>query len=117
MQYNWILVNSQQDDSNNVGTLEIALETFETHLGKAYVLPESNVFLFVRTDDQSWEIWEGFKVGKMERIQVHKHGTVTGDDFKLLNNGSNSPKTDLRGITLKAPTVVSGSFYIMCINE
>lgn len=114
-QNNWMLINSRQNDSNNVRTSEIARETFETHLDEAYVLPESNVFLFIRTDDESWEIWEGFKVGKMEKIQVYKHGTMTGNDLKLLNNVSVSPRTDLRGITLKAATVVSGFLY--CVNK
>jgi hypothetical protein len=73
------------------------------------VLPESNVLLLVETDDVggTWDIWEGFKVGKAERIRVYKHGTVTSDGVLELNRNSVSPRTDLRGITLKATTVVS----------
>lgn len=106
MQNDWVLINSRRNESRVLDTSEIALETFEMHLSEAYVLPESNVFLFIDTTS-GWEIWEGFKVGKMERIQVNKHGVVTSDGLYFEKNGSISFKSNLRGITLKATTVVS----------
>lgn len=91
----------------------IALETFEIYLNKSYVLPESNVYLLIETDDNyAWEIWAGFKVSKMEKIQVHRHGIVTSDGIELNNNDSILLKSDLRDITLKATTVVSGGFFL-----
>jgi len=112
MQTDWILINSQRNESRLLNTSAIALETFEMHLSEAYVLPESNVFLFIDTAD-GWEIWEGFKVGKMERIRVNRHGMVTSDGLYLAKNDSISFKSNLRGITLKATTVVSRYvFYV-----
>lgn len=109
MQNNWILVDTRPAaNANHVDASTFALETFETHLGKWYVLPESNVFLVVRTDDGAWEIWEGFRAGTMEKIQVHKHGTVTSDGLRTNDNRSISSRADLRGVSLKATTVVSG---------
>lgn len=108
MQNDWILITSRRlDENRGRNTSAIALETFEVHLNEAYVLPESNVFLFVATVG-GWEIWEGFKVGMIERIQVHRLGTVTDNGLDLEKNHSVSFRSDLRGITLKATTVVSG---------
>jgi len=106
MQNDWILINSRQNESHSRKTSAIALETFEMHLSEAYVLPESNVFLFVDFAG-GWEIWEGFKVGKMERIQVNRYGMVTTDKLNFEKNHSISFRSNLRGITLKATTVVS----------
>ncbi|XP_029347273.1 glutamate receptor ionotropic, delta-1-like [Acyrthosiphon pisum] len=106
MQNDWILINSRRNESHVLNTSVIALETFEMHLSEAYVLPESNVFLFIDTPS-GWEIWEGFKVGKMERIQVKRHGMVTSDGIYFEKNDSISFKSNLRGITLKATTVIS----------
>lgn len=108
MQNYWILIDSRRGASSMSNTSKIALETFEMHLSKSYVLPESNVFLLVQTDENyAWEIWEGFRVSKMEKFQVHRHGTVTNNGIELNYNESILFKTDLRGITLKATTVVS----------
>ncbi|XP_060852766.1 glutamate receptor ionotropic, kainate glr-3-like [Rhopalosiphum padi] len=106
MQNDWILINSRQNESHSRKTSAIALETFEMHLSEAYVLPESNVFLFVDFAG-GWEIWEGFKVGKMERIQVNRYGMVTTDKLNFEKNHSISFRSNLRGITLKATTVIS----------
>jgi len=106
MQNDWILINSRRNESRVMNTSAIAFETFEMHLNEAYVLPESNVFLLIDTAS-GWEIWEGFKVGKMERIQVNRHGMVTSDGIYFEKNDSISFKSNLRGITLKATTVVS----------
>ncbi|XP_025422107.1 glutamate receptor 2-like [Sipha flava] len=113
-QNDWILVDPRrrrrrQDTDSTWSSSATALETFENHLADAYVLPESNVLLLVETDDAggTWDIWEGFKVGKAERIRVYKHGTVTSDGVLELNRNSVSPRTDLRGITLKATTVIT----------
>lgn len=106
MQNDWILINTQRNESHLQDTSKIAFETFEMHLSEAYVLPESNVFLFVDIAD-GWEIWEGFKVGKMERIQINKYGLVTTDKLNLQKNYSILFRSNLRGITLKATTVVS----------
>lgn len=111
IQNNWILIDSQRDANRVLETSMIALETFEIYLNKSYVLPESNVYLLIETDDNyAWEIWEGFKVSKMEKIQVHRHGIMTSDSIELNNNDSILLKSNLRGITLKATTVVSGGF-------
>lgn len=114
MQNDWILINSRGNESRSLNTSAIALETFEMHLSEAYVLPESNVFLFIDTAS-GWEIWEGFKVGKMERIQVNRHGMVTSDGIFLAKNDSISFKSNLRGTTLKATTVVS-RYYVFCVR-
>ncbi|CAH1738068.1 unnamed protein product [Aphis gossypii] len=106
MQNDWILINSQRNESHLQDTSKIAFETFEMHLSEAYVLPESNVFLFVDIAD-GWEIWEGFKVGKMERIQINRYGLVTTDKLNLQKNYSILFRSNLRGITLKATTVIS----------
>lgn len=108
MHNNWILINSQQSE-NYKNTSKTALETFEMFLNEAYILPESNVFLFVKIDDQTWEIWEGFKVSLMEKLKVYKHGTVSKNELELITN-SVSLRTNLQGITLKATTVVSDFF-------
>lgn len=111
MQNKWILVNSRRRGAAadlSATAAEVALETFETHLSGAYVLPESNVFLFVETDGDAWEIWEGFKVSRTGKVLVFKHGTVTGDGPLELADDSVSLRTDLRGVVLKATTVVSG---------
>lgn len=104
MENYWILINSQQN-LKSVDTAKVAQETFEICLSEAYVLPESNVILFVKIDDNAWELWEGFKVGKMEKIRVYKHGTATSGGLQLLND-SIALRSDLQGITLKATTVV-----------
>lgn len=103
-----MLIDSRGRDADRTdAAATIALETFETHLSDCYVLPESNVFLFVRAGgNDAWEIWEGFKVGKTAKIQVRRHGTATSDGV-WFDNDSVSSRTDLRGITLKATTVVS----------
>lgn len=106
MQNDWILINSKRNESYVLNSSAIALETFEMHLSEAYVLPDSNVFLLIDTAS-GWEIWEGFKVGKMERIRVNRHGIVTSDGIYFDKNDSISFKSNLRGITLKATTVVS----------
>lgn len=74
-------------------------------MSEAYVLPESNVYLLVKVDDHEWEVWEGFKVGKIEKIQAYKHGSITTDGLELYDD-SISLRTNLQGITLKATTVV-----------
>jgi len=108
MRNNWLLIESRgRGASAAVSAATIALETFETHLADFYVLPESNVFLLVKSDDgddDTWEIWEGFKVGETEKVRAYRHGTVTSDGVRFNNESS---RTDLRGITLKATTVVS----------
>uniref|UniRef100_A0A2S2NTB4 Glutamate receptor delta-1 subunit n=1 Tax=Schizaphis graminum TaxID=13262 RepID=A0A2S2NTB4_SCHGA len=106
MQNDWILINSRRNESHARDTSAIAFETFEMHLSEAYVLPESNVFLFVDFAG-GWEIWEGFKVSKMERIQVNRYGMVTTDKLNFEKNHSISFRSNLRGITLKATTVIS----------
>jgi len=112
MQNNWMLIDSRGRGADRAdAAAAIALETFETHLNDCYVLPESNVFLFVRAgggdgDGDTWEIWEGFKVGKTEKIRVRRHGTATSEGVRF-DNDSVLSRTDLRGITLRATTVVS----------
>lgn len=110
---NWILIDSRADYANRTDDREVALETFKTHLSEAYVLPESNVFLLVRTvgRDSSWTVWQGFKAGKTERFRVYRHGSVTVDRLEAFDNDPVSFKSDLQGITLKAVTVVS-EFYV-----
>lgn len=103
MQNHWILINPRRK-VNATDSSTIALETFEKYLGEAYILPESNVLLFVETADDAWEIWEGFRVSKTDKIRVNKHGFVTSSALQL--NNSIPIKADLRGITLKATTVV-----------
>lgn len=90
-----------------------ALKIFQDHFPDgAYVLPDSRVSAFVETDgDDAWEIWEGFRVGKSEEIRVYKHGTVTSAVLELNINQSFSLRTDLRGVTLKATTVVSRALF------
>lgn len=110
MQNNWLLINSQRDSNRVLNTSTIAFETFEIYLSESYILPESNVYLLIETDDYAWEIWEGFKVSKIEKIQVHIYGIVTNNGLELNNNDSISLKSDLQGITLKATTVVSSFF-------
>jgi len=112
MQIDWILIDSRRNGSYVLNTSAIALETFEMHLSEAYILPDSNVFLFIDTAS-GWEIWEGFKVGKMERIRVNRHGIVTRDEIYFDKNDSISFKSNLRGITLKATTVVSRYYDII----
>lgn len=106
MQNDWILINSRRNESHLLDTSTIAFETFDMHLNEAYILPESNVFLFVDIAD-GWEIWEGFKVGIMERIQINRYGLVTTDKLNFQKNYSISFRSNLQGITLKATTVVS----------
>ncbi|VVC30079.1 Ionotropic glutamate receptor [Cinara cedri] len=109
MRNNWILINSRADCVSSNDGQQVALETFETYLSEAYVLPESNVFLLVQTNDRdsSWDIWEGFKVSKTERIRVYRHGSASVNRLEVLDNNSVSLRSDLRGITLKATTVIS----------
>lgn len=109
----WILINSRADYADSADGREVALETFETHLSTAYVLPDSNVFLLVRTGgrDARWVIWEGFRAGKTDRIRVYRHGSATAGRLEVFENDSVSFRSDLRGITLKATTVVR-EFYI-----
>jgi len=106
MQNDWILINSMRNETHVTDTSTIALETFEMHLSEEYVLPESNVFVLIATAS-GWEIWEGFKVGETDRIQVNRHGVVTSDGIYFEKNDSISFKSNLRGVTLKAITVVS----------
>lgn len=112
MQNDWILINSRRNESHLQDTSTIAFETFDMHLSDAYILPESNVFLFVDIAD-GWEIWEGFKVGKMEIIQINRYGLVTTDKLYFQKNYSISFRSNLRGITLKATTVVSEYRYLI----
>lgn len=112
MQNQWILVDSRPTTKRATNTsAEVAARTFEKYLNGAYVLPESNVFMLVATDNvgtgHAWDVWEGFKISKTERIRVYRHGTVMGDmRAQLDGNRSMAVRTDLLGITLKATTVV-----------
>lgn len=119
-QNEWILVDSAADaPSPSSSSEDAALKTFRDHLDGAYVLPESRVYAFVplRTDggETTWEMWEGFRVGKSEEIRVYEHGAVTaaGSVVREWDVGrSASSRTDLRGITLKATTVVSSLRFL-----
>lgn len=110
-QNEWILIDPSSSSRRSAeDRADAALQLFEDSLGGAYVLPESRVYAFVETGDgdgDAWEIWEGFKVGQSEKIRVHRHGTVTGAGSELNVNRSVALRTDLRGITLRATTVVS----------
>lgn len=112
MQNQWILVDSRSTTKRSANTsAEVAARTFEKYLDGAYVLPESNVFVLVATDNAgmggAWDVWEGFKTSKTERIKVYRHGTVMGDmRAQFDGNRSMAVRTDLLGVTLKATTVV-----------
>lgn len=112
MQNQWILVDSRPTTKRAANTsAEVAARMFEKYLDGAYVLPESNVFVLVATDNagtgRAWDVWEGFKTGKTERFRVYRHGTVMGDmRAQLDGNRSMALRTDLMGFTLKATTVV-----------
>lgn len=110
-QNQWIIVDSRLTTKRAANTAEVAARTFEKYLDGAYVLPESNVFVLVATDNagtgRAWDVWEGFKISKTERIRVYRHGTVMGDmRAQFDSNRSMAVRTDLLGVTLKATTVV-----------
>lgn len=99
MQNDWVLLdeNQQVTDETN-GT------TLETYLGDAYVLPDSAVFLFQRTDENFWKIWNGFRAGKSGPIRTFEIGTTSTSHLNI--SDLNGERRDFRGITLKANTVV-----------
>jgi len=103
LQNDWLLFN-QKSISNTNDTLTIALIVFETYLGKSYVLPDSGVFLFQKIGNNVWEIWSGFQASKLDTIRVFKIGLAS--KYHIEMNDSIELRTNFRGTTLKAITVV-----------
>lgn len=102
MQNDWLLFN-QKSISNTNDTLTIVSIVFEKYLGKSYVLPDSGVFLFQKIGNNVWEIWSGFQSSKLDAIRVFKIGSAS----KYIEmNDSIELRTNFRGTTLKAITVV-----------
>lgn len=82
-----------------------ALQTFQKYLADAYFLPDSGVFLFQEIDGgDRWEIWNGFRASKSDKIRVFKTATTSPDYYET--SDSDDEKRDFRGITLKSTTVV-----------
>ncbi|XP_050546126.1 uncharacterized protein LOC126908256 [Daktulosphaira vitifoliae] len=104
MQNDWVLYNSRRI-YNTSDISSIVLDTFETHLSNAYILPDSNVYMFINVVNDGWEIWEGFRTGKEQPFKVFKCGKATAD-YVILNN-INTERRNLKGIILKATTVIS----------
>jgi len=103
LQNDWLLFN-QKLISNTNDTLTIASVVFEAYFGKSYVLPDSGVFLFQKIGNNVWEIWSGFRASKLDTIRVFKTGLASRYHIEL--NDSIKLRTNFRGVTLKATTVV-----------
>lgn len=103
----WILFNGF-GNPNKMGTLEIALQTFKTHMNQTYVLPDSRVYLLIKIDNDLWEIWDGFRLSVSESVQVSKVGTMTPDRVEIRQ----TKRSNFHSIVLKASTVVSLLLFI-----
>lgn len=111
LQNSWILFNhhGKLTDSDS---LEVALETFKTHMSDAYVMPDSRVYLLIETDHNFWEVWDGFRLNVSEEIQVSQVGIMTPDrvEIKL------SDRTNFHRIGIRASTVVSHMCWVRLKN-
>jgi len=103
LQNDWLLFD-RKSISNTNDTLTIASVVFETYLGESYVLPDSGVFLFQKIGNNVWEIWSGFRASKLDTIRVFKTGSASKYHIEI--NDSIQLRTNFRGATLKATTVV-----------
>ncbi|XP_050421371.1 uncharacterized protein LOC126833853 [Adelges cooleyi] len=103
MQNDWILFGGQTF-SNDTNSSTNVLKIFETYLRDAYVLPDSRVYLFSQTDQDAWEIWEGYRISYREKIRVFQSGMATTNNLCL--NDSNAERMNFRGNVLKATTVI-----------
>lgn len=108
MQNDWILLN-QNLVINQTNTTLLALQIFETYLDNAYILPDSDVFLFQKIDIDVWEIWNSFRFSKSDTIRVFKIGSASPNYLEM--NDLYTEKRDFCGITLKANTVVCKYLY------
>lgn len=107
LQNEWVLFD-RRGSSNGTVPREFAQRTFKTHMSRAYVLPDSRVYLLIETDDASWEIWDGFRLSVTEDVQVSRVGVVTPDRVEI----KPSDRTNLQRVVLRASTVVCTVQYL-----
>lgn len=108
MQNDWILLD-QNLITNKANATTLALKTFNTYLGDAYALPDSAVFLFQKTNEDAWTIWNGFRASKSGPIKAFEIGTTSAGHLSA--SDLNDRRRDFGGITLRANTVVCAYTY------
>jgi len=81
-------------------------------MNQAYVLPDSTVYLLIEVDRNVWEIWDGFRLGVTEEVQVSRVGVMTPDRVEI----KRSDRTNFKRMILSASTVVSSIEKIL-INK
>lgn len=89
---------------NETNSASFTLKMFETYLGNAYVLPDSGVFLFLKINDDKWEIWSGFRASESDAFRVFKIGAASSNGYTVID--SYVERRNFHGVILKANTVV-----------
>ncbi|XP_022170942.1 uncharacterized protein LOC111034171 [Myzus persicae] len=102
LQNDWVLFN-RHGNPNKTEALEIALHSFRKHMNRAYVMPDSRVYLLIEVDRNVWEIWNGFRLSVTEEVQVSRVGVMTPDRVEI----KRSVRTNFRRVILSASTVLS----------
>lgn len=71
-------------------------------MSQSYVLPDSKVYLIIEINDNTWEVWDGFRISLSDEIRVSNIGIVSPDAVKI----KYSDRTNFHQIVLKASMVV-----------
>jgi len=88
-----------------MSSAQFALQTFKIYLANAYILPDSGVFLFLKTNNNVWEIWSGFRASKLDSIRVFEYGMASSNQLTIIRE-LHDERRNFRGIILKSTTVV-----------